>query len=51
MKREFYVITNRKLSLSSIARAFLRCAIPDVNMTSDELTAGIRKHNGMVKTA
>jgi DNA-binding transcriptional LysR family regulator len=50
MKREFYVITNRKLSLSPIANAFLECAVPDMNMVSDALTAGTGKHNGIVRT-
>ncbi|MEJ2110569.1 MAG: LysR substrate-binding domain-containing protein [Acidobacteriota bacterium] len=51
MKREFYAITNRRLSLSPIAEAFLKCAVPDVNIASDRFTVGIRKHSGNVKTA
>jgi len=51
MKREFYVTTNKKLTISSIAKAFLKCAIPDLDTASGGSTVGIQQHNGMVKTA
>jgi DNA-binding transcriptional LysR family regulator len=51
MKREFYVITNRKLSLSPIARAFLKYALPDEDSVKNAAAAGFQKHRGKVKTA
>jgi len=51
MKREFYVITNRRLSLSPIADAFLKCAVPDSDIEVHGTTAGIHKRQRKVKTA
>ena len=51
MKREFYVITNRRLSLSPIADAFLKCAVPDSEIEVGDTAVGIRKHHDKVKTA
>jgi DNA-binding transcriptional LysR family regulator len=51
MRREFYVITNRRLSLSPIADAFLKCSVPDSNIEVGDRTVGIRKHQEKAKTA
>jgi DNA-binding transcriptional LysR family regulator len=35
MKRDFYAVTNRKLSLSPVAKAFLKCALPAEDRIED----------------
>ena len=42
MKRDFYAITNRKLSLSPAAKAFLEFAVPAVESIEDVEAVGMR---------
>jgi DNA-binding transcriptional LysR family regulator len=46
MKRSFYVVRNKKLSLSPIAEGFLRYALPAANADNDSDSTHLRSKTG-----
>lgn len=51
MKREFYAVTNRRLSLSPIAAAFLKHVAPESEAPDEEASTGISESRKKAKSA